>query len=366
MPDDPETGRRRVHLVGVAPWRQAVDFYYNPDDDLDLDDLGFTFPARWAAGDLFVIVTTDSPASAVVVVEETHHDSTGPDSYDQYLGPFDDGLSVRAVERRLGTPLPSAPATLDTASSERLIAAISAEEKSPTPWRELDERGCVAHSEPVEPYSRCACCGKWADEEPVLVHHLLVDIQELEFFGYGPIVVCLTCHDLLHRPLAPSSDDLMFGFRPLCPRCSAIRTCQVDRGFPAGPPGPGTLLAGCDRYDPVTFEYRCGSCEYEWTDDDGSYQPLPTDLDDDVVARARTAAIPDNVYRPYSRKGEPGRVVIGRYAPRGPSPHAAAWGDAVYHEFVGQDGRIYLVDPTTLRSAEPHTWETLHPRPDES
>lgn len=364
MPDDPKTGRRRIHLVGVAPWRQAVDFYYNPDDDLDLDDLGFTFPARWAAGDLFVIVTTDSPASAVVVVEETHHDSTGPDSYDQYLGPFE--LSLTAVERRIGTPLPSAPATLDTATGERLIAAISAEEESPTPWRELDERGCVARSEPVEPYSRCACCGKWADEEPVLEHHLLVDTQELEFFGYGPIVVCRTCHDRLHRPLAPSSDDLMFGSRPLCPRCSAMRTYEVIWGFPPLPIGSATVLAGCDISDPATFEYRCGSCDYEWTDDDDAYQPLPTELDDGVVARARIAAVPEDVYRPYSRKGEPGRVVIGRYAPWGPSPHAAAWEDAVYHEFIGQDGRFYLVDPTTLRSAEPHTWETRHRQPDET
>lgn len=98
MPVRGQSEERRVHLVGVAPWRQAVDFYYNPDDDLDLDDLGFTFPARWAAGDLFVIVTTDSPAPAVVVVEETLCDSTGPDSYDQYLGPFE--LSLTAVERR--------------------------------------------------------------------------------------------------------------------------------------------------------------------------------------------------------------------------------------------------------------------------
>ncbi|MBA5845670.1 hypothetical protein [Gordonia amicalis] len=251
-------------------------------------------------------------------------------------------------------------------TAERLMAAISAEESSPTPWRELDERGCVAASEPVEPYWKCACCGKWADETPVLEDHLLVDNQELEFFGYGPIVVCATCHDRLHHPLAPSADELMFGFRPLCPRCSTMRTYEVIRGFPPGPPGPGTILAGCDRSDPVILEYRCGSCDYEWTDDDDGYQPLPADLDDDVVARARIAAIPEDVYRPYSRKGGPGRVVIGQYAPRGTGPRAAAWGGTVYHEFFGQDGRFYLVDPTTLRSAEPHTWETRYPRPDET
>ena len=67
------------------------------------------------------------------------------------------------------------------------------------------------------------------------------------------------------------------------------------------------------------------------------YQPLPAQFDNDVVVRARIAPIPEGVYRPYSRTGEPGRVVIG------------------------QDGRIYLVDPTTVRSAEPHTWETRQP-----
>jgi hypothetical protein len=357
--DGAETRARRVHLVGAGPWRQAVDCYYNPDDDVDIEELGFDFPDRWDAGDLFVIVTTDSPSRAVIVVEETETGSETSRTHEHaYMGPFDFGLSGAAIESRLGTALPSSSGTLDPDLGERLITAIEAEESTPTPWREHDDRRCLAEAHlwvTPETWASCACCGKRSFDGVVLEPHSLTDDQERDFLGWGPITVCVTCHDQLHRPLAPSADDVLFGNRPLCPSCSAMRTYEVIWGMPAGPPGPGVLTAGCVITDPATFEYECGACEYAWTDDDDAYRPLADD--EDAMARARIAPIPKGVYRPYSRKGEPGRVVIGQYVRRDLGPDTA-WGPGTVHELFGRDGRTYFVDPATVRSAEAHTWES--------
>lgn len=42
----------RVHLVEVTPWRQAAECFFNPDDDVEIDDLSFRYPDAWSAGDL--------------------------------------------------------------------------------------------------------------------------------------------------------------------------------------------------------------------------------------------------------------------------------------------------------------------------
>ncbi|MCX2967240.1 hypothetical protein, partial [Gordonia aquimaris] len=324
----------RVHLVTATPWQQAVDCYFNPDDDVDIDDLRFGFPGRWDAGDLFVVVTTDSHTPAIIVVEESETDSDATRSHEHtYMGPFDFGLSIAAVEARLATTLPAEAATLAPKLGERLLQAIESEASDPTSWRELDERGCladVADWPPHDSWAPCACCGRHSYDGVELEQHALADEHEQEFFGFGPLTVCMPCHDRLHRPLAPGADDVMFGFRPLCPSCSAMRTFRVIWGMPAGPPGPGTDIAGCVITSPFTPEYRCGECDYVWTDDDEAYRPLPPE-DTDARVRARIDTAPPGVYRPFSRVTEPGRVIVGDYMARQVSS-SSAWGPGVVHE----------------------------------
>lgn len=272
-------------------------------------------------------MTTDSPVPAVVVVEEADTDSNSPRRAEHtYMGPFDGGVSVAALQARLGAALPDPPATVTIALGERLLHAIDVEATSLTPWRNLDDHGCRTEAMPPssEPGREYGCCGESAYDWIELEDHALVADRERDFFGFGPIPVCAPCHDRLHEPLGPGADELMFSNRPLCPKCSAMQTYEVIWGMPAGPPGPGTRLAGCVITDPFITEYLCGACDFEWSGDDDAYQPL-TSGSCDTAARARIAATPPGVYRPFSRKGEPGRVVIGTYSPNHLSADTA-WG----------------------------------------
>ncbi len=146
--------------------------------------------------------------------------------------------------------------------------------------------------------------------------------------------------------------DLLGEGRPPCPSCSAEHTVRVLWGFPPGPPPPGYETAGCAIFG-VTHEFRCGDCGLSWTEDDSHYPRVPAPTGD-ILVRARIAG---TVMRPeleHPRLRQNGRLVIGRYA--GPPDHGVdpAWeSDGKTCVMLGEDGRIYNVDPTSIRSTEP-------------
>ena len=61
--------------------------------------------------------------------------------------------------------------------------------------------------------------------------------------------------------------------------------------------------------------------------------------------RAGIASVPDTT-EPPSKLDRPGRLVVGDY-------HSelveSAWGLDLRHQFIGEDGHLYLVDPGTLQ-----------------
>ena len=75
--------------------------------------------------------------------------------------------------------------------------------------------------------------------------------------------MCPSCHDILHQPLGPTLDRLMFSHRPPCPRCSARQTFKLMMGFPPGPPPYGTELGGCV-IGPDISSYVCQACTFMW------------------------------------------------------------------------------------------------------
>lgn len=348
-----------VHIGAAVPWRQLLNAY-GPDDNAPIADLTWDIPADYAAGDLLV-VTTDSPVPAIYTVEVfiSDVDDAWSVDTDEYSGVFDGGLSIAAVEAHLGDVLPAAPATLGQEFGERVLRAIEEEATSRTPWRSLDERGC-REAEQVRQTSDewtpfyCACCGRDFDDVGPAQAHTLIEHDEIEFFGARHIVVCGECHDILHEPVGPSAEELLFRHRPLCPRCSAERTFDVLHGMPAGPPGPATLLAGCVIVFPIVDEFHCSACEYEWSEDDDVYAPIVGEVSLNTLVRARIAPIPEGVVRPHVRTGEPGRLVLGTYRPR-ELPPDAGWGGGVAHEVVTADDRRVLIDPDSLRLTVPAT-----------
>ena len=85
-----------------------MDCYFG-DDDADVSDLVWELPPVYAAGDLVVHIVP-ARGLAVLNVEEF---STGSDAENWAVhdsaGAYLDGVSVPAIERRLGEPVPAAP-----------------------------------------------------------------------------------------------------------------------------------------------------------------------------------------------------------------------------------------------------------------
>lgn len=354
-----EADSGRVQLCLLQPWRQAVNcFFPGEDDDPDIDDLVWRTPRTYAAGDTMVYLV-DAPSPAIIKIDTLSRSSEDdglnaePDSE---WGPFDQGLSLRAIEKRLGDTLPEAPVTItDDTLGQQFLAAIEAEEAHPTPWREVDDSWCRWHpadAPPGAPFGPADCvgCGRqFTPDLPAESHQRNVGDDEDPAFADGsPVAVCSDCHDRLHQPLPVSLADLICARRPLCPSCSAERTLEVIWGMPGGPPGPGVALAGCVITGP-TLEYRCAACGYEWSDDDTAYPAAHGAGGGDRV-RARLSDYPPGDLPP-SRRQQPGRLVVGRYHPH----HVdGAWESGTRHLIIGEDHKHYIVDPTTLRWAD-HT-----------
>lgn len=340
------TARNQLHVSVITPAHKAVAFFTG-DDRADLNDVDWVLPEGCAPGDEIFHVT-GSARPAIVEWDYVIDGPHSPDGLDfESLWFYPDGVSVAAVERRLGCPFPSLPGTIDPALADKVRAAVRAEAESPTSWRELSDARCAQLTVVSEEYSAYGCpvCER---TELDLERHIMEHSDDV----FSEIAVCRDCHDRLHSPVEPQLADLLGEGRPPCPSCSAEHTVRVLWGFPPGPPPPGYETAGCVIFG-VTHEFRCGDCGLSWTEDDSYYPRVPAPTGD-MLVRARIAG---TVMRPeleHPRLRQNGRLVIGRYA--GPPDHGVdpAWeSDGKTCVLLGEDGRIYNVDPTSIRSTEP-------------
>ena len=180
------------------------------------------------------------------------------------------GASLAAVERRARISVPRSPGTLPAPDAGALLAAIRAEAEAPTPWRDLDDSCDRTHdAEALRTAHFWACRGCGLDTSrrftPRFEAHVAPGLpNEFSWDSPGAVGVCPSCHDILHQPLAPTVDELMFSNRPACPECGERQAFSILRGFPAGPPPYGTRLYGCSITDMDMTRWVCGACETEW------------------------------------------------------------------------------------------------------
>lgn len=343
----------RLQLGIARPWRAATAALRG-DDTVDLTGLQWHFPDGAAAGDTY-IQFVDSPALAAVelgvVTDASEGQGIALDSYDS----FPTGISLHAVERRLGRTLPALPTTIDDPLlTEEITNAVRQESVRPTSWRQLDDHYCRPHSHPAvwpsEAYG-CACCHRLGlTLEP---HEHVDDPDHL-----GTLFVCEQCHDLLHAPLPPDPAELIYADRPLCPSCSARRADEVITGMPPGPPTLGYHTAGCVIVG-LPDDFTCQACGLFWADDD-RYFPRASVPGPDVRVRARLEDHSGSHDGVDSALYEPGRLVFGRLAQDAPPPGLVpAWGPPQHVVLLGEDHRVYNVDPASVRHLDPDT-EKVH------
>ena len=282
-----------VHLGSVSPWREAFDSYYGHDDASVSSQPEYDIPADWQPGDLLVVIT-QARVPTVVHIHTLVHGSHSPDQFltQDYSDKYWTGVSLPAVELRLGTSLPEAPATLDSSLGRRLLHAIEAEDRHPTPWYVTDDSECTQSPPDLRRQMRdnspgprtCSCCAR--DMRPHPLHAAARGIgwhqpqpQEGDDdvpLNTDPSPVCETCHAILHAPFGPSPMELLYSFRPACPSCGERAANLIMRGMPAGPPPPGTVLFGCclsgDASDYTVF--ICAACGHEWGDDSHELDPF--------------------------------------------------------------------------------------------
>lgn len=169
--DTREADTHRLHLGVLTPWRQAIAALTG-DDGPDIGDLRWDMPAERRPDDS-VLQVVYSPHAAivewdVVVSADWEIDGLDVDS----LRFYPDGVSVAAVERRLGYSLPTAPGTFEPGREQEVMDAVEAESEAPTPWRHLRAGECVdpfGRGSPVTAYG-CPGCG---DTDVDLVFHEL-------------------------------------------------------------------------------------------------------------------------------------------------------------------------------------------------
>ena len=223
------TARNQLHVSVLTPAHKAVAFFTG-DDTVDLDDVDWLLPQGCAPGDEIFHVT----GSARPAIVEWDHIIDGPHSPDgldfESIEFYPDGVSVAAVERRLGYPLPSLPGTIDPDLADKVRAAVRAEAESPTSWRELSDARCAQLTVVSEEYSAYGCpvCER---TELDLERHIMEHSDDV----FSEIAVCRDCHDRLHSPVEPQLADLLGESRPPCPSCSAEHTVRVLWGFPPRP-----------------------------------------------------------------------------------------------------------------------------------
>lgn len=253
---------RPVHIAIATP----LDAFRGDDDE---DAIARDMPAGVADGDT-VLILLEARDWAVVRVSVWTEANGAQSLYD--VGPdLTDGVSLAAVERRLAFTMARQPATLTAVDGAALVAAIEAEVRSPTPWREIDDAcDAVDGTEAIHQARTWGCRGCELSTSnrrfvPRFEAHVGADSPD-DWLSEGSKVigVCPSCHDILHHPLAPTIDELMFSNRPACPECGEHQAFSILRGFPPFPPPPGTRLFGCSVIDMAVTRWVCGACDTEW------------------------------------------------------------------------------------------------------
>jgi len=248
VPDEP------VHVVLVEPWPSVED-----------EDASWTFPDGATNGDR-VITVANARMPAILKVSELWMENENWD-----LTPikplFWNGIAVAALEQRLGGPFSLEPRTLPTHAAADVLSAIAAEVEAPTLWSALPHNCLDGRDAEVLGHAGpwgCNACGRDEDAsyEPCLQVHREHRSDDRPFDD--AYAVCPSCHDILHQPLGPTFDQLMFSHRPACPRCSAKQTFKLMMGMPPGPPPYGTHAGGCVIVGPDIPSYVCQICSFRW------------------------------------------------------------------------------------------------------
>ncbi len=251
--------RRPVHIAFAAPWQNVIR-----EDRIDsVDTITWRFPDDVSGGDtVVVVVEAREPTIVGLYVAQS-------DIGDHELHRIQafDGVAVSAVQQRTSGSFPTAPGTLEAETAAPILAAIEAEALDATPWWELPH---PCSSDVAREGARigeswgCNACGR-DRADPGYSPRFQGHIEARGFDGEPaePVGVCPSCHDILHQPLGPTFDELMFSHRPACPQCRERRTFTVLSGMPIGPPPYGTRSVGCVVFDPPS-QFSCGACGHEW------------------------------------------------------------------------------------------------------
>ena len=117
------TARSQLHVSVITPASKAVAFFTG-DDTVGLDDVDWVLPQGCAPGDE-VFHVTGSPRPAIVEWDLIIDGPHSPDGLDfESVWFYPDGVSVAAVERRLGCAFPSLPGTIDPDLADKVRAAV--------------------------------------------------------------------------------------------------------------------------------------------------------------------------------------------------------------------------------------------------
>lgn len=337
-------GPKRLHLSLITPGSSALPLLTG-DDRVELDDLHWDLPGGCVPGETILhIAGGDQPA--IVGWDVLIEGPQSEDGLDFEPGElFPSGLSLLAVERRLGFPLPDLPGTIDPTRAEEVLVAVEMEAGSLTPWRELEPDACRT-PRGLEGHLLERGCPLCDGQDLSLETHILKRRIPEELAT--SVEVCLSCHDLLHAPLPPALDDLVGRNRPACPSCSAMRTHRIIWGLPVLPIFPGYEVAGCT-LPAVPEELACPDCGLWWTEED-SHFPRVSEASPDERVRARLAHSVLAGAEAHPALLTAGRLVMGRLVSSPEDAPTPAWtGPASSGDLIGDDGRIYSIELESVR-----------------
>ncbi|WP_143690469.1 hypothetical protein [Williamsia sterculiae] len=193
---------------------------------------------------------------------------TGEPATLHHVGPIArEGVSLGAIESHMQTTLPRRPETLSSDLGAALLEALRAEVDAPTSWRTTSPECDAPRSDAIGEAEiwGCRCCGRDRDAQfaPRFESHAEHSGADWVHSEKG-VGVCPSCHDILHQPLAPTVDELMFSNRPQCPRCREKQALHLILGMPPGPPPHGAVAGGCVIMDGHMPDWVCGACGEEW------------------------------------------------------------------------------------------------------
>ncbi|MBT0566195.1 hypothetical protein [Williamsia sp. CHRR-6] len=178
------------------------------------------------------------------------------------------GVSVPALELRMREPVPRVANTPHPQWANRMLAAIAAEVISPTPWYRLDH-SCAGHH--LGEYDLltartwgCNTCGRDPATEyaPRFEAHATGMRLDPSIDLDITIAVCPSCHEILHQPIAPSVNELMYGLRPECPQCGDRQADVVTLNTAL--PAPVGVIALAELNPAEAPDFVCRHCHHQW------------------------------------------------------------------------------------------------------